>query len=42
MDPLIVAFPWSAGDVMVLDNFRVAHGRNRYEGHRDVQVALLK
>lgn len=41
MEPLIVAFPWSAGDVMILDNFLVAHGRNAYAGKRDVQVALL-
>ena len=41
IDPLIVAFPWSAGDVMILDNFLVAHGRNSYTGRRDVQVALL-
>ena len=42
MQPLIVAFPWSAGDVMLIDNYRVAHGRNSYTGRRDVQVALLK
>jgi hypothetical protein len=41
IDRLIVAFPWSAGDVMILDNFLVAHGRNAYSGERDVQVALL-
>jgi len=36
-----VAFPWSHGDLLLIDNFRVAHGRNAYTGRRDVQVALL-
>lgn len=36
-----VAFPWQDGDIMVLDNYLTAHGRNRFEGARDVQVALL-
>lgn len=36
-----VAFAWSHGDVLLIDNFRTAHGRNAYTGRRDVQVALL-
>lgn len=36
-----VAFPWSYGDVLLLDNFITAHGRNRFTGLRDIQVALL-
>jgi len=36
-----VAFPWSSGDVLLIDNYRVAHGRNTFTGLRDVQVALL-
>jgi alpha-ketoglutarate-dependent taurine dioxygenase len=36
-----VLFPWRAGDVMVVDNFLTAHGRNRFSGDRDVQVMLL-
>lgn len=36
-----VAFPWSHGDVLLIDNFLTAHGRNAYAGLRDVQVALL-
>lgn len=40
-DELIVKSPWSRGDVMILDNFLIAHGRNSYTGKRDVQVALL-
>jgi len=41
LDAVTVAFPWRAGDVMVLDNVLTAHGRNPYTGERDVQVALL-
>jgi hypothetical protein len=36
-----VAFPWSQGDVLLLDNYLTAHGRNAYAGHRDIQVSLL-
>jgi hypothetical protein len=36
-----VGFPWSQGDLMLLDNYITAHGRNEYSGMRDVQVALL-
>lgn len=35
------AWRWQDGDVMILDNLQVWHGRNPYEGSRDVQVALL-
>ncbi|HYG27041.1 MAG TPA: TauD/TfdA family dioxygenase [Caulobacteraceae bacterium] len=35
------AFPWQAGDIMLLDNFYTAHGRNPFTGDRDVQVSLL-
>lgn len=30
-----------AGDIMLVDNLLMAHGRMPYEGSRDVQVALL-
>ncbi len=40
-DKATYAWPWRDGDVMVLDNLQVWHGRNPYEGERDVQVALL-
>jgi alpha-ketoglutarate-dependent taurine dioxygenase len=36
-----VAFPWSSGDVLLIDNFRVGHGRNTFSGLRDVQVAMV-
>lgn len=41
LDACTVAFPWSSGDVMLVDNYRCAHGRNPFTGLRDVQVALL-
>src|SRR5919204_5180421 len=32
--------PWQAGDVMLVDNVRTAHGRERFEGPREVLVAM--
>jgi hypothetical protein len=32
--------PWQTGDVLVVDNLRMAHSREAYEGERDV-VALF-
>jgi hypothetical protein len=26
------SFPWNHGDIMILDNLRVAHGRNPFSG----------
>ncbi|WP_454739530.1 TauD/TfdA family dioxygenase [Cupriavidus necator] len=40
-DKVTYSWPWRNGDVMILDNLQVWHGRNPYEGPRDVQVALL-
>ncbi len=40
LDELSVNVPYRAGDLMLLDNFHCAHGREPYTGHRDVQVAL--
>ncbi|MDS1269612.1 TauD/TfdA family dioxygenase [Lipingzhangella sp. LS1_29] len=36
-----VAFPWSAGDVLVADNLLISHGRRPYSGTREVRVALI-
>src|SRR6185295_14100684 len=30
----IVAFPWQEGDILMLDNMLVAHGRSPYSGPR--------
>ncbi|MFP3976436.1 MULTISPECIES: TauD/TfdA family dioxygenase [Marinobacter] len=35
------AWQWKDGDVMILDNLQVWHGRNPFDGSRDVQVAML-
>jgi hypothetical protein len=32
--------PWQAGDLMLVDNVRTAHGREPFEGSREVLVAL--
>ena len=36
-----IAFPWHSGDMLLIDNIAVAHGRNPFKGKRDVQVALF-
>lgn len=35
-----VAFPWQAGDVVVVDNMQVAHGRRPFKGKREVLAAM--
>ena len=37
-----IAFQWQAGDVMLVENRLTGHGRNPYEGPRDVQVMLFQ
>ncbi|WP_069744386.1 amino acid adenylation domain-containing protein [Streptomyces sp. EN23] len=32
--------PWRAGDLMIVDNLRMAHSREPYEGSREVAVVL--
>ena len=39
-DRLEVAFPWQKGDVVLLDNVLVAHGRNPFSGPRKILVAM--
>lgn len=33
-------FPWQAADLLVLDNMRVAHARNPYDGPRRILTAM--
>lgn len=35
-----VVFDWQSSDVMLLDNWRVAHGRKPFEGERKILVAM--
>jgi len=35
-----VSFPWQQGDVMLLDNMLVAHGRYPFSGARKIVVAM--
>jgi hypothetical protein len=35
-----VSTPWQIGDVLMLDNMLVAHGRSPYEGPRKVLVGM--
>ncbi len=37
---LAVAFPWREGDILLLDNMRVAHARNPFVGPRKIVVAM--
>ena len=34
--------PWQAGDLLVVDNIRAAHGREAFDGPREVVVALAE
>src|SRR5262249_19449186 len=39
-DEETVTFKWQAGDILMLDNMLVAHGRNSYGGERKILVAM--
>lgn len=41
-DSATVAFKWEPGDVLMLDNMLVAHGRKPFSGKRKVVVAMAK
>jgi alpha-ketoglutarate-dependent taurine dioxygenase len=42
LDRHTVAFPWRSGDVVMLDNMLVAHGRAPFRGPRKVVVAMAE
>ena len=35
-----VSFPWQKGDLLMLDNMLVAHGRAPYSGPREILVGM--
>jgi alpha-ketoglutarate-dependent taurine dioxygenase len=37
-----ISFDWQRGDVLLLDNMAVAHGRTPYKGDRKVRVAMTE
>lgn len=37
-----VCFPWKKGDVLLLDNLRVAHGRMPFSGRRRILAAMIE
>jgi hypothetical protein len=40
-DELSFDMPWQAGDVVLVDNFLVMHGRHPYQGERRVLASLV-
>ena len=39
-DRTIVMFTWNKGDILLIDNMLMAHGRNSYRGKRRILVAM--
>jgi len=41
-DDLLILFPWEEGDVLLLDNMAVAHGRTPFQGARKIRVGMTE
>ncbi len=39
-EQVTVRAQWQAGDLLLVDNVRMAHGREPYQGHREILVAM--
>ncbi|MGC4093529.1 MAG: TauD/TfdA family dioxygenase [Polyangiaceae bacterium] len=39
---LEIAFPWQRGDVLMVDNMLVSHGRRPFKGARKTLVAMAE
>lgn len=42
LDQQRIVFPWTGGDVVMLDNMLTAHARDPFEGPRKVVVAMAE
>jgi hypothetical protein len=41
MEANTVSYPWQKGDLLILDNRIISHGRNPFKGNRKILVSLL-
>jgi hypothetical protein len=41
LNDITMCWEWQGGDLMIVDNLQVAHGRNRFQGERETLVALF-